>query len=258
MNNMDIFVPEALQAFFRGHPKPALAFSGGSDSAYLLAAAKACGADVALFHVHSCFQPDFELEDARRLADQFGCELHVLYADVLADENVCRNPADRCYFCKRRLFSAIIEAARRHGCDAVMDGTNASDDASDRPGMRVLQEMGVLSPLRSSGITKAQLREYSREAGLFTWNKPAYACLATRIPTGTPIEAEMLRRVEDGERTMMQMGFSDFRLRLNGRGARLEITREQLPLLLEKREELLAALEGDFSEITLDLRLRRE
>lgn len=258
MKNKTICVPESLQTFFREHTRIALAFSGGCDSAYLLYAAHACGAELGIYHVHSCFQPEFELEDARRLADEYGYELKVLEADVLADENIRANPGNRCYYCKRRIFSEILRAAKDDGYTAVIDGTNASDDASDRPGMRALQEMQVASPLRLCRITKAQVRELSRQAGVFTWNKPAYACLATRIPTGMPIERAMLEKVERAEATMESMGFSGFRVRVNAGGAKLEILEEQMPMLLEKRSCILAALESDFEQITLDLHPRRE
>ena len=250
-------VPERLRRFFEEQPRAALAFSGGCDSAYLLYAAVACGADVRPYYVHSAFQPAFELEDARRLARELNRELRVLELDVLADERVRANPPERCYHCKRRIFGAILDAAARDGFDCVIDGTNASDDAGDRPGMRALREMRVRSPLRICGIGKAELRALSREAGLFTWNKPAYACLATRIPAGTPIEAAALARVERAERSLADLGFSDFRVRTAGDGCRLELTEAQFPLLLARRAEVLEALSGDYREISLNLKPRR-
>lgn len=250
-------VPDALKHFFAEHPKIALAFSGGCDSAYLFYAAVCCGVQVAAYYVKSCFQPAFELRDAQALADALKQELHVLHADVLSDAQVRKNPPDRCYFCKKRIFSGILEAARADGYDAIMDGTNASDDASDRPGMRALAQMQVLSPLRMCGIDKAQVRALSQNAGLFTWNKPAYACLATRVPTGMPISAQLLERVERAEESLFRLGFSDFRVRVSAQGARLELTKQQMYAALEKREDILAALENDFSEITLNLRPRR-
>lgn len=246
-----------LKDFFAEQNRAALAFSGGCDSAYLLYAAKACGAQLRAYYVHSCFQPAFELRDAKRLAEELGMELRVLEADVLADESVRSNPAERCYHCKKQIFSAIVKAAREDGFDCVIDGTNASDDAADRPGMRALREMQVRSPLRECGVTKAQVRARSRESGLFTWNKPAYACLATRIPTGRPIEEADLQKIERGEAALGEMGFSDFRLRLEETGARLELTQAQLGMALERREEILAALEADFSRVYVDLRPRK-
>lgn len=173
-----------LKEFFRQHPKAAIAFSGGVDSSYLLYAALQCGADVRAYYVKGAFQPQFELDDAQRLARDIHAPMTVLRADVLRDETVTANPANRCYYCKKVVFSSIAQAALADGYTVLLDGTNASDDAGDRPGMRALQELQVLSPLRLCGLTKPEIRRLSKEARLFTWDKPAYACLATRIPTG--------------------------------------------------------------------------
>ena len=249
-------VPEKLQAWFAAHPRFVLAFSGGCDSAYLFYAATVCGADFAACYVKSAFQPEFELEDARRLAKELGREIDIIELDVLADEKVRANPKNRCYFCKQRIFSVICDRARALGHDLVIDGTNASDDADDRPGMRALRELRVESPLRSCGIAKSGVRALSKEAGLFTWNKPAYACLATRIPAGTPIDAETLEKIERAESMLADMGFSDFRARIAGNGVRLELTEGDMARLLERRAEVCAALAGDFDGISLDLRPR--
>ena len=249
-------VPEALRSWFAAHPRFVLAFSGGCDSAYLFYAAAECGADFAACYVKSAFQPEFELEDAQRLARELGREIDVIELDVLEDAQVRANPKDRCYFCKQRIFSAICERARTLGYGLVIDGTNASDDASDRPGMRALRQLQVESPLRSCGITKAEVRALSKQAGLFTWNKPAYACLATRIPAGTPIDAETLEKIERAESMLADMGFSDFRARIAGNGVRLELTEADMARLLERRAEVCAALAGDFDGISLDLRPR--
>lgn len=242
-----------LKDFFEAHPRVALAFSGGVDSAYLLYAAMKAGAVVKAYYVKTAFQPEFELADAKRLAQELGARMEILTADPLTDPVVAGNPKDRCYYCKKVIFSTILEAARRDGFDTILDGTNASDDAADRPGMKALGEMRVLSPLRLCGLTKEQIREASRRAGLFTWDKPAYACLATRIPTGTPITGEILEVTETAERTLAAMGFRDFRVRwLNG-GAKLQFTREQLPLALEKRQEILEVLRPFYTAVLLDL-----
>lgn len=252
----DRAVPPALQDFFAAHPRLAVAFSGGADSAYLLYAAAACGCEAEAFYVHSAFQPAFELRDARRMAEGLNVPLHRVPVDILALDRVRANPADRCYHCKRALFGALAEAARARGFEQLADGTNASDDAGDRPGMRALTEMGVLSPLRLCGVTKAEVRQYSRQAGLFTWNKPACACLATRIPTGTPIEAEALRRVEAAEDALFALGFSDLRVRLYHGAARLQLPAEQLERAVGLREEIRGALAPHFDAVLLDLKER--
>ena len=245
-------VPAALADFFSVHPRLALAFSGGVDSAYLLYAARACGCDVAAYCVQSAFQPAFEREDARRLAQQQGAAVRFIALDALADPVVRANPGDRCYHCKRRIFGALIDAARRDGFDTVIDGTNASDDAADRPGMRALGELNVLSPLRLCGITKAQVRAYSREAGLFTWDKPAYACLATRVPAGTALTGELLARVEGAEAALFRLGFTDFRCRVFHGAARLQFKADQLAQAAARRSDIRAALGPYFDIILLD------
>ncbi len=249
-------VPHSLRAFFEAHPRLALAFSGGVDSSYLLYAARACGCDVAPFYARSAFQPEFERRDAQRLAAQLDVALNEVPLDVLAVEAVRLNPANRCYHCKQAIFSALLAAARAQGYDVVMDGTNASDDAGDRPGMRALAELGVLSPLRQCGVTKAQVREYSRRAGLFTWDKPAYACLATRIPSGTPITEADLRRVAGAETALFELGFSDFRVRLFHGAARLQLPGGQMAQAIDRRETIRTALAPWFDTVMLDLKDR--
>lgn len=247
-----------LQEFFQENPRVALAFSGGVDSAYLLYAAVQAGAQVRAYYVRSAFQPEFEYRDAQRLARELGAEMVTLSLDVLADQQVSANPSNRCYFCKKRIFSAIWEAARRDGFSVLMDGNNASDDASDRPGMRAVAELSVRSPLREAGLTKAEIRALSKEAGLFTHDKPAYACLATRIPAGTAITAEMLQRTEKAEAYLMELGFSDFRVRMQGEKAVLQMREEQLPRLMDQRSAILAELKKMYSAVLLDLEVRNE
>ena len=242
--------------FFKDHPRVALAFSGGVDSAYLLYASMKAGAQVKAYYVKTPFQPIFELEDARRLAVELNAEMEILEADPLEDPNISKNSGDRCYHCKKVILSHILSAARRDGFEFILDGTNASDDASDRPGMRALAEMRVLSPLRLCGLIKDRIRALSREAGLFTWDKPAYACLATRIPTGTAITRDMLTATEQAEAALTRMGLRDFRVRwLNG-AARLQVTKAQLPLVLEQRHAVLEALKPYYTWVLLDLEER--
>lgn len=173
-----------LESFFAAHPRVAVAFSGGVDSAYLLYAAKTAGCDAAAYFLKTPFQPRFELEDAQKLAGQLGVPLHIVEYDVLRVPGVAENGPLRCYHCKRALFTRLWEAARADGFEVLCDGTNASDDGVDRPGMKALVELGVRSPLREAGLSSRRSRRLSREAGLFTHDKPAYACLATRVPTG--------------------------------------------------------------------------
>lgn len=247
-----------LEEFFRDCPRAALAFSGGTDSAFLFWAAKEYGCDVHAYYIKTAFQPEFELRDARRLAEQLGLPMTVVDLDVLAVPGAAANGAERCYYCKQALFTALWKRARADGYTVLLDGTNASDDAGDRPGMRALRELEVRSPLRECGLTKAQVRQLSRDAGLFTWDKPAYACLATRVPTGTPITQEALQKVERAEDAMMRLGFSDFRVRLTKDGsARLQLTADQIADAVQRRSEILSALGEDFPAVLLDLQPRQ-
>ena len=245
-----------LQAFFQANPRAALAFSGGVDSAYLLWAGRHWGCDLTAYYVRTAFQPKFEYEDARRLAEEVGVPLRVVEADVLSVPLAAANGPDRCYHCKRALFALLWEAARRDGHTLLLDGTNASDDAGDRPGMRALRELEVCSPLRECGLTKAEIRAQSRQAGLFTWNKPAYACLATRIPTGTAITAGDLERVEAAEGALFALGFTDFRVRLLSGAARIQLPADQWDRASEQREAIRKALSPRFDAVLLDLETR--
>lgn len=245
-----------LSDFFARHPKVAVAFSGGVDSAYLLYEAKKCGTQVQAYYVKTPFQPQFEYSDAVKLAAQLDVPLQVIVLDVLSDGTICQNPKNRCYFCKKRILTAILGQANKDGFTVILDGTNASDDASDRPGMQALQELGVLSPLRLCGLTKQQIRTLSKEAGLFTHDKPAYACLATRVPTGTPITREILTATERSEEFLQDLGFSDFRVRFWHGSAKIQLPEAQLPLLLQHRQAILAKLKQDYNTVLLDLEVR--
>ena len=245
-----------LQEFFAENPKVALAFSGGVDSSYLLYAATNCRAKVRAYYVKSVFQPRFELDDARRLASELVADMKMLDVDILNDPQITANSADRCYYCKYSIFNSIIRAASEDGFSVLIDGTNASDDAGDRPGMRALGELSVRSPLRECWLTKAEVRRLSKKAGLFTWDKSAYACLATRIPTGVEITQEMLQRTETAEDFLFSQGFADFRVRMIGTAARLQLPEAQLPLLLEKRQAIFSELKKSYSAVLLDLEVR--
>lgn len=246
-----------LKTFFEQNPSGALAFSGGTDSSLLVWAAAQYGRDWHAYYVHSAFQPAFELADARRIAYQCQLPLTIIDTDILRYPEVVANPSDRCYYCKRRVFSAILHQAAEDGYSLIIDGTNASDDSGDRPGMKALREMQVRSPLRECGLTKSDVRAMCREADLFVWSKPSYACLATRIPAGTPITAEALQKVEQAENLLSSMGFQDFRVRLRGGSvAVLQFTADQFPYAWERREQILAALAPLFTLVTLDLKPR--
>ncbi len=245
-----------LKQFFQENPNAAVAFSGGVDSAYLLYTARRYGQNVKAYYVKSAFQPDFELKDAQRLAEKLNVQMTVLYLDILCNEIVAQNPIDRCYHCKKILFDAILAAAKADGFALVVDGTNASDDAADRPGMRALEELSVRSPLREAGLTKDMVRQRSKDAGLFTWEKPAYACLATRIPAGERITAEKLERTELAERFLHDLGLRDFRVRSAGDVAKIQVCLSDLDTVLRQREKIVGELKQSYSAVLLDLEVR--
>lgn len=242
-----------LSSFFEINNKVAIAFSGGVDSSYLLYTAVKSGADVRAYYVKSAFQPQFELEDALRFADEIGADIKVLEADVLSEPKVIQNPVDRCYYCKHVIFTMIKNAALEDGFPLLCDGTNASDDEKDRPGMRALKELSVRSPLRECGLTKEDIRSLSKEAGLSIWNKPAYACLATRIPVGEEITSEKLQKTETAENYLFSLGFTDFRVRMMGDTAKIQVPVKQIEKVLENREKIITELKMHYSSVLLDL-----
>ena len=245
-----------LQEFFEKNPKAAIAFSGGVDSSYLLQEGMRFGKDIKAYYVKSQFQPEFELADAKRLATELGANMQIIEVDVLQQEAVIQNPPNRCYYCKQAIFGTILAAAAADGYTVILDGTNASDDANDRPGMQALAEMLELSPLRLCGLTKDEIRKKSREAGLFTWEKPAYACLATRIPSGMQITGDLLTRVEGAEGALFAMGFKDFRVRVREGGALLQFHRTQMEEARARRAEITEKLKPWFPVLLPDWEVR--
>ena len=242
--------------FFQENPAVGVAFSGGVDSAWLLHEAARYAGRTAAYFVRTPFQPDFELEDAADTARRLGVRLTVIEFDILTAPAVAANPPDRCYYCKKALFTRMLAAAAADGFPLVADGSNASDDSGGRPGMRALRELGVRSPLRECGVTKREIRRLAAEAALPVWDKPSYACLATRVPAGTAITREDLGRVARGEAAFAAAGLNDFRLRLRERDGLLQVRREQMDLARRILPELRLRLAGDFSCITLDGRAR--
>lgn len=174
-----------------------LAFSGGCDSSFLLAALVHAGIDVKAYMVMTAFQAPFELDDAQRVVEEIGAEFELIRADILSHDEVCANPPDRCYWCKRFIFGTILDAMERDGRKILLDGTNASDDPSRRPGFRALAELGVVSPLRDAGFSKDCVRAASRLMGLSTADKPNFSCFATKVPAESRIDQAALNRVEE-------------------------------------------------------------
>lgn len=249
-----------LSDFFKENKKAAIAFSGGVDSTYLLYMAIKHNAIVQPYYVKSAFQPRFELNDARQVAQELHINIKVLEVDVFSEERILQNQKKRCYNCKKLMFSIIEKEAEKDGYTLLLDGTNASDKEKDRPGMCALKELSVRSPLRECGIRKEDIRRLSREAGLFTWKKPAYACLATRVPNGVRITKEMLMKTEAAEDFLFSLGFTDFRIRILGTGdiAKIQIPLQELQKVVQERERIVNGLKKYYSSILLDLEVRDE
>lgn len=245
-----------LSEFFFKNPKAAIAFSGGADSAYLLYAAKKYGADVKPYYIKTAFGASFEYEDAKALCEFLGVSLSVIEYDILSIKDITKNPKNRCYYCKKAMFSALKERAKKDGYTLIIDGTNYDDDPLDRPGMKAIEELSVKSPLRECKMGKDMIRKLSYEAGLFTWNKPAYACLATRVPSGIKIDNGILRRVEAAESELHKMGFLDFRVRVYKEAALIQLKEEQIIDAAKKHDEIVKRINPYFKLVFLDLEAR--
>ena len=245
-----------LKEFFIKHPRVAVAFSGGVDSAYLLYAAKKYAKNVCAYYVKSDFQPQFELNDAVKLAQELDVEIKIINLDILSVPCVKENPQNRCYYCKKAIFSAIIIEAEKDGYKVLIDGTNASDDENDRPGVKALRELSVLSPLKECGLRKADIRKNSKEAGLFTWDKSAYACLATRVATNEEITTEKLYATECAENYLFSLGFTDFRIRLKNGIGKIQLKEAQMPLIIKNRKRIFEFMKKYYDSVVLDLEVR--
>ena len=235
-----------------------LAFSGGVDSTLLL---KVCqdtipGRFLAVT-AKSDTTPRHELQDAVRYSEEIGAKHLIIASDELSLPAFVENQPDKCYICKKKRYDALGALAREQGLAYLVDGSNLDDSQDYRPGMQALRELGVRSPLMETGFSKAEVRHLSRELGLSTWNKPAYACLATRIPYGSPLTKEKLRQVDAGETFLRELDLSQqIRVRHYGDTARIEVTAADLDKFLqaEVRSRLIAYFKKlGFCFITLDL-----
>ena len=247
-----------IKKFFENNSAVAVAFSGGVDSAVLLLLAKKYAKRVKAYFVKAQFQPQFELDDARAVAALLDADMKIIELDVLKDETVKQNPNNRCYYCKKNIFSEIIKNAKKDGFSVILDGTNASDDISDRPGYRALREMNVYSPLKLCGYTKSDIRKLALKNKLPVANKPSYACLATRIPTGTKITDELLKKTEQAENALRKEGFENFRVRYLNGAAKLELGKNEHKLLVEKKERVYTLLSKLYDGVLLDLKERED
>jgi len=209
-----------------------VAFSGGVDSTFLARAARdAVGERAILVTADSETYPAAELAEARRLAGILGMRHLVVSTHELQNQDYARNPVNRCFFCKEELFGTLEPIARREGARFLIYGANVDDLGDHRPGMQSARQRGVRAPLIEAELTKAEIRELSRELGLPTWDKPSFACLSSRFQYGDRITAEKLRQVDAAEAFVRSLGFRQFRVRHHDRLARLEIPLAEIPRL---------------------------
>jgi len=232
-----------------------VAFSAGVDSTFLLAIAREVLGDRAVaLTAHSPSVPSAEREEARALARRLGVRLVEVESHEAEDPRYLANPLDRCYFCKGELYRLCDEVARAEGLAAVLDGFNADDRRDHRPGHRAARERAVRSPLAEAGLAKDEIRAWSEALGLPTWDKPQMACLASRIPYGTPITPERLARVERAEAGVRRLGLRQFRVRDHGDVGRVEVAAEEMDLAFSRRDALAEAVRGaGFRLAALDL-----
>jgi uncharacterized protein len=228
---------EKLRAALAGMGGVLVALSGGVDSTFLAKVAHdVLGERSLAVTITSQIHPTFEKEEAAALAHAMGIRHEIIDVDALSVEGLAENPPERCYICKKSILKILVDIAAREKLPFVVEGTNASDEGDFRPGVRALAELGIRSPLKDAGMTKADIRDLSCKMGLPTWNKPSYACLASRVPYGERITEEKLRSIERAEDLLRAAGYRMFRVRHHGTVARVELSREEMKRFLETED----------------------
>lgn len=246
---------DALRALMRSFESVLVAYSGGVDSALVMAVAHEQLGDRALACIGvSPSYPTREMRDAIKLAEQLAVPFRIVNTEEYLDPNYAANPTNRCYFCKSELHDQLKGIVEEEGWAWVLDGANASDLGDHRPGMNAARERNVRSPLLETGITKAEVRAIAQHLGLPVWDKPAMACLSSRVPHGTPITPELLRQIEAAEDVLVELGFAQFRVRHHDEIARIEIPVEDFPRAVDAHAVIVNGVKAaGYRFVTLDL-----
>lgn len=244
-----------LIEFLKEKKKICIAFSGGVDSTFLLKVAKeALDKNVLAITVVSSMNPEREVKESIEFCKEIGVKHILIEADEYNIPEFVANNKERCYFCKKAIFKKIKEKAKNQGYNIVADGSNVDDDSDYRPGMKALKELGVISPLKEAKLSKNEIREICKEINLSVWNKPSMACLASRIPYGTSISRDKLKKVELAEEILLNKGFKQFRVRYCHELAKIEVLKEDIPKIISISEEIIDEFKNiGFNYITLDL-----
>lgn len=236
-----------LSSMLQGFGSVAIAFSGGVDSSYLCAVAeKVLGNKAVAFTIDSPLVPRSEMSDAGNIASLIGIR-HVILKESTLTSIVSDNPPDRCYHCKRLTMATIVKAAATEGFDIVAEGSNLDDLGDYRPGRRASLELGIHTPLADASLSKSEIRELSRRRNLPTWDKPSFACLASRVPYGESLDTETLARIEAAEVYLQAQGFKQMRVRVHGNIARIEVAHDERSMFFD--EARLDAISSNFKRL---------